>query len=381
MRRPKKAVGASLDSLLDTMTNVVGIMVILLTVTQLGVGDAVKRISKKIIIDPEEIERVEQDVAEAQRLRDELIRQLKMLVHHNEKRDDAAKELTLLKKQIADETANNRAMREMHQSKVDQVMAEARQQQDEAKALLEQQEKETDQLRQKINQQAQELAKLRALLAETPEPVSPPAKVVYLPNPRPAPKEAKPFTMLCREGHVLPVLEEAIQKAAQLRVDFVIQRKRLGENEAQGIDAEVLGKEVNRLGITDPTGDFDPQLIFHGRYPRLRLVPEPDAGETAEQIQRRGSRYQQTLRRLSPKDRYLQFIVWPDSFEAYLEARKVATEMGFSAGWRAVGDSHEHIIALGGPVRVGPPPKPQPKPKPSAKPKKPEPPPPIDVID
>ena len=40
MRRAKKSGGASLDSLLDTMTNVVGILVILLTVTQLGVGDA-----------------------------------------------------------------------------------------------------------------------------------------------------------------------------------------------------------------------------------------------------------------------------------------------------------------------------------------------------
>ena len=35
----------SLDSLLDTMTNVVAILVILLIVTQLGVSDAVKRIA------------------------------------------------------------------------------------------------------------------------------------------------------------------------------------------------------------------------------------------------------------------------------------------------------------------------------------------------
>ena len=43
-RRAKASVGSSLDSLLDTMTNVVGILVIMLVVTQLGVGDAVKRI-------------------------------------------------------------------------------------------------------------------------------------------------------------------------------------------------------------------------------------------------------------------------------------------------------------------------------------------------
>ncbi len=47
-RRRRKDSGASLDSLLDTMTNVVGILVIVLIVTQLGVGDAVKRISANL---------------------------------------------------------------------------------------------------------------------------------------------------------------------------------------------------------------------------------------------------------------------------------------------------------------------------------------------
>ena len=40
--------GQSLDSLLDTMTNVVGILVIVLVVTLLGVRDAVKRIDASL---------------------------------------------------------------------------------------------------------------------------------------------------------------------------------------------------------------------------------------------------------------------------------------------------------------------------------------------
>ena len=46
----------AMDSLLDTMTNVVGILVIVLVVTQLGVGDAVSRITESIKVDPEEFE-------------------------------------------------------------------------------------------------------------------------------------------------------------------------------------------------------------------------------------------------------------------------------------------------------------------------------------
>ena len=48
MRRRRTEDEGSLDSLLDTMTNVVGILVIVLVVTQLGVGEAVKRIGKSI---------------------------------------------------------------------------------------------------------------------------------------------------------------------------------------------------------------------------------------------------------------------------------------------------------------------------------------------
>ena len=64
-RRKKSSSGASLDSLLDTMTNVVGILVILLVVTQLGVSDAVKRISANAPkISVEELEQVQQDAAD-----------------------------------------------------------------------------------------------------------------------------------------------------------------------------------------------------------------------------------------------------------------------------------------------------------------------------
>ena len=44
MKRKKRNTGGSLDSLLDTITTVVGILIILLIVVQLGADSAVKRI-------------------------------------------------------------------------------------------------------------------------------------------------------------------------------------------------------------------------------------------------------------------------------------------------------------------------------------------------
>ncbi len=379
MRRRKRSAG-SLDSLLDTMTNVVGIMVILLTVTQLGVGDAVKRITSTTQVDPEELARLEKEVAEAQRLREELIRQLRMLVYHNERRDEAARDLALLKKRIADAQASNRVLDEAHQERLREAREEALAQQEEARRLLEEQEKEAKAFREKINEEAQLLAKLRAQLDETPEPVSPPARVVYLPNPRPAPKEARPLVFLCRNDRVMFVDEEEIRQNAQRRADFVVQRRRLDQDPEKGIDADILGREVNRLGINDPTGTFNPKLIFHGRWPRIELVPRENAGDTAAQLAG-ASRYRRTLGRIDPEKFYLRYIVWPDGYEVYLEARKIASEMGLSAGWQAVGSGSSHTIPLGGSLRVGPPPPPRPPKKPTEPSKPPPPPPPVDEID
>ena len=54
IRRPRNDDddGGGLDSLLDTMTNVVGILVMVLIATQLGVKDAVTRISDSDVVDP-----------------------------------------------------------------------------------------------------------------------------------------------------------------------------------------------------------------------------------------------------------------------------------------------------------------------------------------
>ena len=46
MKRRTPKVTENLDSLLDTLTNVVGILVIVLIVAQLGVSDAMSRIAK-----------------------------------------------------------------------------------------------------------------------------------------------------------------------------------------------------------------------------------------------------------------------------------------------------------------------------------------------
>jgi hypothetical protein len=52
-RRQRREESQNLDSLLDTMANVTGILVVLLAVTQISVGDAMARLREQLADRPE----------------------------------------------------------------------------------------------------------------------------------------------------------------------------------------------------------------------------------------------------------------------------------------------------------------------------------------
>ncbi|HUT88139.1 MAG TPA: hypothetical protein VMY37_01465 [Thermoguttaceae bacterium] len=392
MRRPKKSSAGSLDSLLDTMTNVVGILVILLTVTQLGVSDAVKRIGTSSTVKPEEIDEAAAQLAELLKLRADLEARLKALVDQDDvDAEQKLRELKKLKKQIEDYKANVEILLENQENKRRQAEFELLKLKEEVESQIRKQEEEADKLREKIHGNEDELATLRARLAETSIQEALPAKEIILPNPRPAPEGIKAVIILCREGRVMLVDVEGIQELAQKRTGFIIKRKRLDRDPAAGIDGKALAEEFNQDPVNDRNRNFDVKMKIAGRVPKLVLHRREEAGETAEQLQRSGSRYQTQVKRIDPDEFYLQFLVWPDSFEAYLEARRISARRGLLAGWHAQTTSEEYTIDLGSKLLVGPPPpppKPKPKPKPGEEPPKPPPKPapkprpvPTDVID
>jgi len=378
MRRRKGSDSGSLDSLLDTMTNVVGILVILLTVTQLGVRDAVKRISTTESVKPEVLEKTQEELRQLEKLHARLFARLKALVEQG--KADPSEELARVKKEILDYQADIEVLREKQEREKREAELAAKKALDEIKRLLEKHEKEANELLAKVNQRAEELARLRAQLADTPEQGPLPAKVVNLPNPRAAPEKTEPMMFICREGRIIPVDVEGLRERAQKRAEFIVLRRKLGRDPKAGIDGKVLAEEFNDKKIRDRY--FELGMVVSGRYPRLVFERRKDAGETIELLEHASSRYQQQIRRVNRKNYYLRFLVWPDSFETYLAARKIASERGLLAGWQAMTTSGEYTTSLGGKIRCGPPPPPAPKPKPSQKPKpKPRKPPPTDMID
>jgi len=138
--------------------------------------------------------------------------------------------------------------------------------------------------------------------------------------------------------------------------------------------------------------DFQLEFTYRGRMPYVvfarRNTANDTAGETAEQIRSSTSHFQTFVKRLDPQQYYLRFLVWPDSFAAYLTARSVAQDRGLPAGWDPQTGQGEYQVPLGGKLRCGPPPPPRPQPPqpqpPKPQPPKPQPPPrptPSDTID
>jgi len=375
MRRQKKESGASLDSLLDTMTNVVGILVILLSVTQLGVGEAVQKIAESDSVKPETYEQALADRNEAQQKRLDLEHDL---AAYKPPEDELQRyELPILLKNIKGLEANlknllgNKTERELKE-------LEQRKQQEEAQRRLDEQKQEAEQALADLASAEDALAKLKAKLADAPTGAGPGNTIITLPNPRAAPEGALAIPMIGRGGRVYFVDSHNLQQRALKKIATIGQRRNLIFNPDIGIDKNILLTDFNR-GSDIEDEDFTLSMIAAGRVPRLVFTRREKGGETAEQLRSGRSKFERRIAQVNKTRYYARFLVWPDSFEGYIEARRICAERGLLAGWKPQPGTNqaeytENLAA--NEVRFGPKPKPKPKPPtpPGQEPPKPVPP-------
>jgi hypothetical protein len=369
-RRSKtSATGGNLDSMLDTLTNVVGILVIVLVAVQISSNEAASRIAAELEkVDPQEVARLEEAAEQARaeaaaaaealreqrqavlNPRDELSRlEAALQIDQDLAREAVARAAELDKQRAADLSAATQAA---------------------ARAAAEQAKREAER-----NAVAERLAKMRRELENLPVLEAPPAKEVRLPDPRPAPAGVKEIHVLCREGRIWLVDIPALQEKAKKRADFVVRSKKLDPDGDTWIeDGGTFLDEFNKAPVRE--GGFEMTLALAGnRWTRLILTRMKGRGETAADAVKASGDFARTLRRLKPETHVLRFFVWPDSFEDYLQVRELAGERGYAAGWEPMTTPADYQIPLGKyAVGVKPPPQPpDPNPKPA--------PPPPNVLD
>lgn len=357
----------NLDSLMDTLTNVLGILLIVLIFSLLDAGDAVKRIRGFVDdVSPEQLARIMSEAEELHKLVEEKRKGLE-----DSETQTYQRQMSLVRQKEL-----------IAQLKADMAkLASAKINVEDLKKQLEQRRTQVETVEKQIGEKEALIASLRARLAETP--ASGPdmdAKIVNLPDPREAPKGAKPLVFLCRSGRVVPVNTQELQQKAQQVI-----------KEAERI---LFRKDLNRIDCDKMAQLFEKRFVGD-RYcrvkihvggdakPYLKLEVRPEAGDKAETIGKGTSQFHRWIRGVNPQEYYLEFRVFSDSFAAYLEARNAAARQGVLAGWIAYPAEADYVIGIGVDFKTTclgkepPPPRP-----PSAQPAgPPRPPPPVDVVD
>ncbi len=369
-RRKSSDAALNLDSLLDTLTNVIGFLLILLALMKITVGSAVERIREA---NPEAFGVSDSDIVRVEKRKTTLAESLADL---EVSKAEFAEEIRLM--EIADSGVGT------------DDKGAAKVTGDQAKSTLASLKNQKDSLeRQQIITES-EIKRLRERLAKLPTLQQLPGKKIRLPDPRPAPKGMGAQWIFCKNGRVTAINHGEIQKAVREKMNDRRVKPQILFSKGEANDKGEYLKPIFGQDKTKNYFDRNPLLtrdltvslkMFDTRTTANMLLDlRALGGESAEKLKGEKSRYRKAVADAKKNNRYLRFMVSPDSFESYLEARTIAAEMDVLAGWQIL-NSDKWETGLGGSVqfrRKKDPPPPRP-PSPGAKPRPPAPPP--KVID
>ena len=360
-RRQTSATGANMDSLLDALTNVVGILVIVLVAVQLSSQEAARRMEEMIAqIDPAEQERIKQAAEDSA----SKLEEMKLALKSESEKDkiDPEKLLASLQDDIAKAEVK---------AKKDLLAAEAAEKEAEEKKLS------AEKLRRSLMIQLAKLEEkekeftvaktdLLAKLDNMPKLNAPPPKEVRPPTPKDIPRNKEGNALLqerkvlVSNGKVIPFVDpgKQMETAIKNRLKMIIEKNEITVGEGNYIpdskQADKLVAEFNE----DPAKNkyFDLKLVRNGNTINLEIIPTDECGEEPEKAVR--GIFGTVLRNMQGKW-YLRYLVEPDSFETYMAMRKVTDSGGFYAGWTIIDPgSYLHRQFSGYRIGVKPPPRP-----------------------
>ncbi|HOX57119.1 MAG TPA: hypothetical protein P5205_08240 [Candidatus Paceibacterota bacterium] len=331
MSRRKAPTGESesLNGLLDTMTNVIGVLILMLLASFLSVKEVTRIVEKKSAMftrtKGEQVSEMRMEAATLDQslaaLRSEAANLAVPVFIENEREATASAREAL--------NRGNGMAGELVGLEPQTMLADLRTAQ--ARLAL---------LQEEAALQERTLSDLRRSSVGSAAP-KPKTKIARVPDPVPAPKDSEGNVILCRYGRVLLYNEKRMEAA--LREAF---NTATGGGNAKSMTALELYRKVQAYFDANEVGgdglrwrmsvEYDSEEATARGYVQLRASVEwvrESLGETLEQIQQKGSGYQGLLRSLSPRANYLKFLVWPDSFAEYAVAREIADSFQFSSGW------------------------------------------------
>ena len=362
-RRRKASSVGSLDSLLDTMSNVVGILVFVLIITQMNVGEAMQNITERVKdLPPVTVEDYEQLEKDAEQLAADL-------------RNARAAKATLT---IPSDAEKLRA--DEMKARIEQLRKDLQELQlmgvklEDAQRNAENAIKEKDKLAEEAQTAQKRLEELRAMLDKTPKREVLPAHEIRLPNPRSAPKKrngqpAQRVPFIVRDGRVAMVPIDQIREKLKAILKRMPQKPETKETYA-GIDPERFNKYFSKPRIRVP--QLDIEVVSGGRHAYVRVTIAEGGGDTLQDFQEKptATMTARCLNHVKSKQDYAFFHVASNSFLEYSLARTLADQGGVLAGWEPRQNNYIYATHIQGNVLATQKPKPKPAgSKPAPKPK------------
>lgn len=320
----------NLDSLMDTVTNVVGVLMIVLIMVSLNIAISIDKILSELPpVTVEQFEEMKKQVVEEQPKVDPKKIEEEMLITQDN-----------LKK-ATDELKTLDTTEDMQSTKIVDI--------DDLRAQLEKNTKERDSRKVVVENLLNEVEKAKALLDTTPVYVPPPATVVKLPNPRPIPQNAVIQRFLVvgdrvvylNDAEFYRVITEGIDKQAK-QLAFAGQIKDLfgevimaGGKPKEFLDRNKVAAFFNdRLRVS--TRDVKVELAGSPNSSRvsMKLSLQPGGGEDKNTIAQPGSVFQRAMRKFgSEPNTVVWFYVYKDAISTYLAAREIADAANAACTW------------------------------------------------
>lgn len=351
----------SLDSLMDALTNVVAVLILVLILVQADVTQKVQKFIDDLLpATPEQIAASKEMVASLEKQKASLESAMRAEAPSPERIEQEKRQLALLEKSLEQSTAKLADL-----DKLREIEKKVRTERDSESKLT--------------KSIQDEIAKLEALLDDTPVLRPDEPTVVNIPNSRPIPKDAKIYHAIARKGRIHIIdphtpLELFKREFEKNKRDWLIERVKVkGAPDSYRYNGQKIQAHFKNYDWKNTRG----QTVAIEAPPtnwKLNLVITPDldkGGTPMDDLATPGSGYSKAATVISRDfNAVLLFRVHPDSFDAYLRARELADRANIPSGWD-INAAPQYVQRIEEPtikpIKNAPPPDPN-KPKPPTPP-------------
>jgi|688.fasta_scaffold37537_4 hypothetical protein len=322
-RKKNEEGGVNLDSLMDALTNVVAVLILILILLQVDVSNTVEKLLGELKpATPEQIEAAQQ---KQQQLQKEITKQqdlLKAPAPTPQLIQQVEQDLSLLEKSLED---NKSKLLDLN--KLRELAAKTK--------------TEADAEKTKTDTILNEIARLEALLDQTPKPTPPPSTVVRIPNSRPIPEDANLYYCYIHgdQAHLVDTIDlkdRVMDLFERNKRNFVRERIKVSRKPDRIIyDQQKIVDffATQKLSIRKQTHT----VPFNKPWTRLNahITFDPKIGDASlADMNLPKGRFHNICNLVSSyQRRVLIFKVHPNGFATYLKAREIADSYRIPCGW------------------------------------------------